>query len=121
MSELYKLFPFVISGIALNDRGYLRQDSTGHAQKNGAVSNVIKNLFIIQQGHIHCQQRELSKFFIRYQQLASHAYCEAAVPVSKMGSQKEKSFSMLRFEVSRYVITMQREFRARFKKCTTQE
>jgi hypothetical protein len=35
---------------------------------------------------------------------------------SKMASQQEKIFCVLRFEVSRAVITVQREFRARFKK-----
>jgi hypothetical protein len=39
-----------------------------------------------------------------------------AGPVSKMASQQEKSFCELRFEVSRSGITVQREFRARFKK-----
>jgi len=39
-----------------------------------------------------------------------------AGPVSKMASQQEKAFCVLRFEVSRSVITVQREFRARFKK-----
>ena len=53
---------------------------------------------------------------MRYQQFASHAYCGAAGPVSKMASQQEKAFCVLRFEVSRSVITVQREFRARFRK-----
>jgi len=53
---------------------------------------------------------------MRYQQLASHAYCGAAGPVSKMASPQEQSFCVLRFEVSRSVITVQREFRARFRK-----
>ena len=35
--------------------------------------------------------------------------------VSKMASQQEKAFCVLRFEVSRSVITVQREFRARFR------
>jgi hypothetical protein len=39
-----------------------------------------------------------------------------AGPVSKMASQHEKAFCVLRFEVSRFVITVQREFRARFRK-----
>ena len=39
-----------------------------------------------------------------------------AGPVSKMASQQEKAFCVLCFEVSRSVITVQREFRARFKK-----
>jgi len=37
-------------------------------------------------------------------------------PVSKMASQQEKAFCVLRFEVSRSLITVQREFRARFRK-----
>jgi len=39
-----------------------------------------------------------------------------AGPVSKMGSQQEKFFCLLRFKVSRSVITVQREFRAPFRK-----
>ena len=39
-----------------------------------------------------------------------------AGPVTKMASQQEKAFCALRFEVSRSVITEQREFRARFRK-----
>jgi len=76
-----------------------------------------RNLFLTLHGHnVHCQQRQLSKFLMRYQQFASHAYCGAAGPVSKMASQQEKAFCVLRFEVSRSVITVQREFRARFRK-----
>ena len=76
-----------------------------------------RNLFLTLHGHnVHRQQRQLSKFLMRYQQFASHAYCGAAGPVSKMASQKEKALSVLRFEVSRSVITVQREFRARFRK-----
>jgi hypothetical protein len=39
-----------------------------------------------------------------------------AGPVSKMASQREKGFCVLRFEVSKSVITVQREFRAQFSK-----
>jgi len=39
-----------------------------------------------------------------------------AGPVSKMASQQEKAFCVLRFEVSSSVITVQREFRAWFRK-----
>jgi hypothetical protein len=52
---------------------------------------------------------------MRYRQFASPAYCGAAVPVPKMASQQEKASCVLRFEVLRSVIAMQREFRARFK------
>jgi hypothetical protein len=77
----------------------------------------MNNSFHPLQGHnIHCQQRELSKFFMRYQQFASQAYFGAAGPVSKMASQQEKAFCVLHFEVSRSAITVQREFRARFRR-----
>jgi hypothetical protein len=75
-----------------------------------------KMLFPIVEGHnIHSQQGQKSKFLLRYQQFASHAYCADAGSVSKMASQQEKAFSVLRFEVSRSVLTVQREFHARFK------
>jgi hypothetical protein len=68
-----------------------------------------RNLFLTLQGNnAHCQQRKLSKFLMRYQQFASLAYCGAAGPVSKMASQQEKAFCVLRFEVSRSAITVQR-------------
>ena len=68
-------------------------------------------------GHnVHRQQRQLSKFLMCYQQFASYAYCRAAGPVSKMVSQQEKAFCVIRFEVSRSLITVQREFRAQFRK-----
>ena len=76
-----------------------------------------RNLFLTLHGHnVHRQQRKLSKFLMRYQQFASHAYCGAAGPVSKMALQQEKAFCVLRFEVSRSVVTVQRELRARFRK-----
>ena len=76
-----------------------------------------RNLFPTLHGHnIHRQQQQISKFPMRYKQLASHAYCGTAGPVSKMTSQQEKAFCVLGFEVSRSVITVQREFRARFRK-----
>jgi len=46
-----------------------------------------RNLFLALHGHnIHRQQRQLSKFVMLYQQFASHAYCGAEGPVSKMAS-----------------------------------
>jgi len=72
------------------------------------------NLFLTLHGHnVRRQQQQLSKFLMRYQQFASHAYCGAAGPVSKTASQQEKAFCVLRFQVSRSVIAVQREFRAR--------
>jgi hypothetical protein len=65
------------------------------------------DLFLASRGHnVHRQQRQLSKFSTRYQQFASLAYCGAAGLVYKIASQQEKAF----------VFTVQREFRARFRK-----
>jgi len=70
-----------------------------------------RNLFLTLHGHnVHRQQQQLSKFLMRYQQFDSHAYCGAVGSVSKMASQQEKAFCVLRFEVSRSVTTVQREF-----------
>jgi hypothetical protein len=72
-----------------------------------------RNLFLTLHGHnVHRQQRQLSEFIMCHQQFDSHANCGAAGPVSKMASQQEKAFYVLRFEVSRSVITVQHEFRA---------
>jgi hypothetical protein len=52
---------------------------------------LIRNLFLTSHGHnVHRQQRQLSKFLMRYQQFGSHAYCGATGPVSNMASQQER-------------------------------
>jgi hypothetical protein len=72
-----------------------------------------RNVFLILHGHnVHRQQQQLSKSLMCYQQFASHAYCGAAGPASKMSSQQEMSFCVIRFEVSRSVIKVQCDFRA---------
>jgi hypothetical protein len=77
---------------------------------------LIQHLFLTLHGqNIHYQQWELSTFLIHHQQFPSQAYCGAAGPVSKMASQL-KAFCVLRSELPRSVTTVQREFRARFKK-----
>jgi hypothetical protein len=65
--------------------------------------------------NLHRQQQQLSKFLMFYQQFASRAYCGAGGPVSKMASQQEKALCVFRLEVSRSVITVQREFCAQFR------
>jgi hypothetical protein len=46
----------------------------GHTQKNGAVSKVNKKCVShLTWANVHYQQRQLSKFLMRYQQFASHA------------------------------------------------
>ena len=77
-----------------------------------------RNLFLTLRGHnVHRQQRQLFKFLMIYQQFASLACCVAAGPVSKMASQQEKAFCVLRFEVSRSVITVQQySCSARYRK-----
>jgi len=38
-----------------------------------------RNIFLTLHGHnVHRQQQQLSKFLMRYQQFASHAYCGAS-------------------------------------------
>jgi hypothetical protein len=38
-----------------------------------------RNLFLTFHGqNVHCQQQQLSKFLVRYQQFASHACCGAS-------------------------------------------
>ena len=74
---------------------------------NGAVSKVNKKFI----SHLTRAQRTPSaaatvKCRMRYQQFASHAYCGAAGSVYKMAPQQEKAFCVLRFEVSRSVITV---------------
>ena len=61
-----------------------------------------RNLFLTLHGqNVHRQQRQLFKFLMHYRQFASHAYCGAAGPVSKIASQQEKALCVLRFEVFR--------------------
>jgi hypothetical protein len=92
----------------------VRIRNTGHSQKNGAVSKINKKSI----SHLTQVKRTPSaaktEFLLRYQQFASHAYYGAAGAVSKMASQQEKAFCVLRFEVSRSVIKVQYEFCARF-------
>jgi len=72
-----------------------------------------RNLFLTLHGHnLHRQQQQLSKTHALPAEFASHAYCGAAGPGSNMASQQEKALCVLRFEVFRSVITVQREFRA---------
>jgi hypothetical protein len=75
-----------------------------------------RNLFLTLQAHnVHHQQQQLSKFLMHYQQFY-YAYCWAVGPVYKMASLQEKALCVLRSEVSRTVITVQREFRPRLRK-----
>jgi hypothetical protein len=66
----------------------LRIRSTGYTKKNGAVSKANKKFISQLHGqNAHRQQWQLFKFIMRYQEFASHSYCGAAGPVSKMASQ----------------------------------
>jgi hypothetical protein len=83
-----------------------------NTQNNGAVSKVIKKCI----SHSTRAQHALSaaetvRVSRALQQFACHAYCGATGPVSKMVSQQEKASCVLRFAMSRSVITVQREFR----------
>ena len=84
---------------------------------NGAVSKVNKKFI----SHLTRAQRTPSaattvQVSHALPAVRFHAYCGAAWSVSKMAPQQEKAFCVLRFEVSRSVITVQREFRVRFRK-----
>ena len=85
---------------------------------NGAVSKVNKKFI----SHLTRAQRTPSAAAaVQVSRCATssslaRAYCGAAGSVYKMAPQQEKAFCVLRFEVSRSVITVQREFRARFRK-----
>jgi hypothetical protein len=95
----------------------LWRDVRGIHKRMVQFQKLIQNFLLTLRGHNrHCQQRELSTFLMRYQQFPPHAYCGAAGPVSKMASKQENAFCMHNFEVSRPMITLQREFRALFKK-----
>ena len=90
----------------------VRSEIQGVTKRMVRFTKLKRNLFLaLHWQNIHRQQQQLSKFLMRYQQFASHAYCGATAPVSKMASQQEKAFCVLRFEVTRSVITVQREFR----------
>jgi len=76
-----------------------------------------RNLILILHGHnVHRQQWQLSKFLVRYRQFASHA-CRGASLQDGVAAGKG-FFCVLRFEVPRSLITVQRKFRARFRKDT---
>jgi hypothetical protein len=52
-----------------------------------------RNLFLTLHGHnVHRQQLQLSKFLMRYQQFASHAYCGAAGAVWPVGGPAGKGW-----------------------------
>jgi hypothetical protein len=72
-------------------------------KKNGAVSKVNKK-FISQ---LSLAQRTPSA--------AATVQVSCALPVSMVASQQKKAFCVLRFEVFRSLITVQREFCARFR------
>ena len=90
---------------------------TEYTQKNCAVSKVNKK-FISHPTRAQRTPSAAASVHVSHalQQFASHAYCGAPGPVSKMASQQEKNYCVLCFEVSRSVITLQPEFRARFRK-----
>ena len=52
------------------------KENTGCTQRVVRFQKLTRNLFLTLHGHnVHRQQRQLSKFLMRYQQFASHAYC----------------------------------------------
>ena len=87
-------------------------DMQGIHKRMVRFQKLTRNLFLTLHGHnVHRQKRQLSKFLMRYQQLASHAYCGASF---QDGFAAGKGFLFAPFEVSRSVITVQCS--ARFRK-----
>ena len=82
---------------------------------NGAVSKVNKK-FISHLTRAKRTQSAAETVQVSHALPVVRSLVLAAGPVYKMASQQEKAFCVLRFEVSRSVITVQREFRARFRK-----
>ena len=82
---------------------------------NGAVSKVNKKFI----SHLTRTKRTplaAATLQVSHALPAVRSLVLTAGPVYKMASQQENAFCVLRFEVSRSVITVQREFRARFRK-----
>ena len=80
-------------------------DIQGMHKRRVRFQKVTRNVFLTLHGHnVHRQQRQLFKFLMRYQQFPSHAYCGASF---QDGVAAGNAFCVLRFEVSRSVITVQ--------------
>ena len=82
---------------------------------NGAVSKVNEK-FISHLTRAQCTPSAAATVQVSHALPSVRSLVLTAGPVSKMAPQQEKAFCVLRFEVSRSVITVQREFRARFRK-----
>ena len=53
--------------------------NAGYNKRMVQFQKLTRNLFLTLHRHdVHRQQQQLSKFLMRYQQLASHAYCGAS-------------------------------------------
>ena len=72
---------------------------------NGAVSKVNKK-FIYHLTQAQCTPSAAATVQVSHVLPAVHSLVLTAGPVSKMASQQEKAFCVLRFEVSRSVITV---------------
>ena len=82
-------YPRTLRNIPEERRSYIQ----GIHKRMVRFQKLTRNLFLTLRGHnVHRQQRQLSKFLMRYQQFASHAHCGAAGPVSKMGVAAGKGF-----------------------------
>jgi hypothetical protein len=84
---------------------------TGHTQKNGAVSKVNKKFVshITRAQHTPSAAETVQVYHV-VPAVRISCFCVAAGPVLKMALQQQKAFCVLRFEVSRSVITVQRDF-----------
>ena len=85
--NLQPLISLIKGNVLYFDLKLLWRLYTGYTQRMVRFQKSTRNLFLTLHGHnVHSQQRQMSKLLMRYQQFASHAYCGAAGPVSKMAS-----------------------------------
>ena len=99
---------------ASSDKMSVREERyTGCLQINVQFQKLI-NLFLPYTGKTYTvSSSNCPSFSCATSSSLARAYCGAVGPVYKMASQQEKAFCVLRFEVCRSVITVQR---ARFRK-----
>jgi len=74
----YEVQEFSEEVILYNTHTYIYIYIQGIHKRMVRFQKLTRNLFLTLHVHnVHCQQRQLSKFLMHYQQLACHAYCGA--------------------------------------------
>ena len=77
--NMYHIATKVIKFVVVDGSVYVDFDVQGIHKRMVRFQKLTRNLFLTLHGqNVHRQQRQLSKFLMRYQQFASHAYCGAS-------------------------------------------